>query len=395
MVGVADTHGRPSLDVVRNMTDGQVLGQLLTVGQMSRAQIADHTGISRPTVSESVRRLMAHDLVMEAGRERGGRGRAGILLQVRPDVGFALVVSAGPDGARAEALDPRGEPVAAAAQTVVAPLEASDLDQVLTDVVDEVLSSLTGPVLTTAVSVADPVDQLTGRTVDLPNAPFLVGELAPRDVLTGPLTDHARSWPVAPDTDDPPEIGPVEVDNDVHWAVLAEQQTGAAQGHDHVVLLHLGPGLGAGTVANGQVVRGARGLAGEIAHLPTPGPNGRTMPLQRVFASLDLLVDGTAAIDVDAVTTALADGGPPSRTIVGALASACTSIAALLNPDLVLLGGPWSSPELAHQVDAAATRKAPVPLHVTAAAFSDDGPLRGARLHAATAMRTILTGRHT
>ncbi len=394
MVGVADTDGRPSLDVVRNMTDGQVLEQLLTTGALTRAQVADRTGISRPTVSESVRRLFELDLVVEAGREQGGRGRAGTLLRVPPDVGHALVVHAGPEGVTADGLDVLGEAVTHADRTVVAPLQAADLGPLLVEVVEEVLAALPGPVLTTAVSVADPVHRGTGRTVDLPNAPFLVGELAPRELLAPPLAAHASRHPSGRADHGGRPVGEIEVDNDVNWAVLAEHHEGAARGHDHVVLLYLGPGLGAGTLADGQVVRGGRGLAGEVAHLVTTGPDGRAMGLQAVFGALDLLVADTDAIDVDAVraTLAASPGTVAAEAIVAALADACRSIIALLDPDRVLLGGPWGrSDGLADRVDAAVAARTAIPVPVRPARFAADAALRGARLHASTRLRSVLT----
>jgi predicted NBD/HSP70 family sugar kinase len=62
--------------------------------------------------------------------------------------------------------------------------------------------------------------------------------------------------------------GPVHVDNDVNWAARAERGAGAERLEDYVYV-HLGEGLGCAVVADGDVVRGHGGLAGEIAHLLT------------------------------------------------------------------------------------------------------------------------------
>lgn len=396
MVGLGGTDGRPSLDVVRNMTDGQVLAELLEHGELTRAQVAARTGISRPTVSESIRRLREADLVTEVGREQGGRGRAGILLRVPPEVGSALVVHAGPDGVVGESLDVAGTTTVRRRRSVVAPITAELLGSLLQVVVTEVLDTVTAPVLTTAISVADPVDQASGRLVELPGAPFLLGELAPRDLVAPLLADHARRHPATAHDDRARPDGPdlVDVDNDVNWAVLAEQRMGAASDSDHVVLLWLGPGIGAGTITHGRIARGARGLAGEVAHAITIGPDGTAMSLQQVFGALDLLVDDTFAIDVDGVSRALDDDGRPARAIVTALVGICRSITALVDPDLVLVGGPWGRrPDLAVRLDDRLRAEAAVPARVTTARFGQDGPIRGARLHANMAVRKLLTGK--
>jgi glucokinase len=67
------------------------------------------------------------------------------------------------------------------------------------------------------------------------------------------------------------------VTNDATAACWAEHRLGAAQGHDHVVMVTLGTGIGGGYVMNGQLVGGAHGFAGEIGHMVVD-PNGPPCP---------------------------------------------------------------------------------------------------------------------
>ena len=186
----------------------------------------------------------------------------------------------------------------------------------------------------------------------------------------------------------------------MNWAVLAEHRRGAARDVDHVVLLWLGPGLGAGTLADGAVVRGGRGLAGEIAHVVAVGPDGHAMPLQEVFRTLGLLVAGTDAIDVDAVR-ALVDpevAQPPTRddrrqraAIVVALAGVVRTLAAVADPELVLLGGPWGGPHLAGLVGERVRAEVAVPPRVDAATLGADAPAVGLRHRAVALVRSAVT----
>ena len=57
------------------------------------------------------------------------------------------------------------------------------------------------------------------------------------------------------------------VDNDANCAARAESARGVAAGVDDFVYLTGTVGLGAGIVSGGRVLRGARGLAGEVGHL--------------------------------------------------------------------------------------------------------------------------------
>jgi predicted NBD/HSP70 family sugar kinase len=64
---------------------------------------------------------------------------------------------------------------------------------------------------------------------------------------------------------------PVEHENDVNLAAVAEQRLGAARGHGDFVLLWNQEGLGAALVLGGRLHRGRRGGAGEVGFLPVPG----------------------------------------------------------------------------------------------------------------------------
>ncbi len=57
---------------------------------------------------------------------------------------------------------------------------------------------------------------------------------------------------------------PCSIDNNAHCFAYAEWQLGAARGMDNVVCINLGKGVGAGIIANGQMLRGHFGAAGEV-----------------------------------------------------------------------------------------------------------------------------------
>lgn len=61
---------------------------------------------------------------------------------------------------------------------------------------------------------------------------------------------------------------PVLIDNNVNALALAESLFGSARGHDHVLVITIGTGIGSAIVAAGTIVRGVAGNAGEIGHFP-------------------------------------------------------------------------------------------------------------------------------
>jgi glucokinase len=60
---------------------------------------------------------------------------------------------------------------------------------------------------------------------------------------------------------------PTVVENDANAAAWAEHRFGAGRGHDHVVMLTLGTGVGGGLVLGGRLYRGRFGLGGELGHM--------------------------------------------------------------------------------------------------------------------------------
>lgn len=384
---------KPSLELLRSLSDEHVLRALMDAGRLTRAELAVQAGISKPTVSESVRRLTEAGLVVDTGERTTGRGRIGTYYGLAPSAGTALAVSIAPGGVVAECLDAHGTvlartvhplPSPARPELVAAALTGAALGAVAgTEAALGVAAgtvaagtvagaSGAGPARVATVSAADPVDRATGRLVHLPDAPFLVGDLDPVELLA------------------PHVAGPVTVDNDVNWAARAERDRGAAG--DDFVYVYLGEGLGCAVVSAGEVLRGHTGLAGEIAHLITTGPGGRAMPFTDVFAALSLRQAGSTAIDVPRL---LASGDGVLATIGVAVAGIVAAAVALADPAHVVLGGPWGShPPLVAAVRAAGDR---LPRHVPIrpATGTGEAPLAGARAHALRSLRAAIIAART
>jgi glucokinase len=82
-----------------------------------------------------------------------------------------------------------------------------------------------------------------------------------------------RNEPVARQVEDRTGL-PVIVENDANAAAWAETKLGAARGHDHVMMITIGTGIGAGLVLNSELYRGRWGMAGEPGHYRVV-PDGR------------------------------------------------------------------------------------------------------------------------
>jgi predicted NBD/HSP70 family sugar kinase len=276
-----------------------------------------------------------------------------------------------------ERYDVRGTRLAHLERAVRTPIDGQHLGEVIVDAVQAALSDASGAVLSCALSVAGPVDQRTGRLLHLPNSPFLLDELAPRELL-----------------DDVLPAG-LTTDNDVNWAALAEHHEGAAQDLRQFFYCYLGPGIGGAGMINGAIVAGHRGLAGELAHVRTTGPGGRSLRLVECFAAWGLLQPNTDAIEVPRVMEMLVGATAVDRrrreAVVAAVAGALASVTAVLNPQAILVGGPWGLVDgVAERLGEHLHEVAPIDAEVRSAGLAEHAPLIGARLHAVRVARASL-----
>jgi predicted NBD/HSP70 family sugar kinase len=376
------TPAKPSLELLRSLTDEHVLRALMQERRLTRAEIAARTGISKPTVSESVKRLTQAGLLADTGERTSGRGRIGTYYGLADGLGVALVVGIAPEGIVAETIDVHGQVVAREVEHVQRPARPEQVTRALRTAARRAGAASPGPVRLAVVSAADPVERATGRLVHLPDAPFLLGELSPV---------HALARVVA---------GPVVVDNDVNWAARAERSAAAPGELDDFAYLYLGEGLGCAVVADGQVRRGHRGLAGEIAHLLVRGPQGRAVHFTEVFAELGLRQPQSTAIDVAALLQVVGGDGAQPRRVRAVLAEATggvlAALVALADPQLVVIGGSWGThPAFVEALTEQLTRL-PRRLPVRAAQTTSEPSLSGARQQATQDLQAaVLAQPHT
>jgi glucokinase len=135
---------------------------------------------------------------------------------------------------------------------------------------------------------------------------------------------------------------PVVLENDLNLAAVAEHRV---RGVRDLAFIGIGTGVGMGIVADGRLLRGASGAAGELGHLPlagsaVAGPDGLG-PLEAVAGGAGLAARwGGPAVEVFA---AAARGEEAALALLAdqarALAAAVRAVGALLDPALVVLGG--------------------------------------------------------
>lgn len=148
---------------------------------------------------------------------------------------------------------------------------------------------------------------------------------------------------------------PVFMDNDANLGALAEMTLGAGGGADVLLYVLLSVGVGLGIGIDGQVFRGAGGIAGELGHVVIDdmgplcrcGNRGCLESKVSVNTLRDAMRDGHGLISVKDFLKLALDGNVGAQRIVGDAAAQVGRLVGDLcnyfNPDVVLVGGELSA----------------------------------------------------
>ena len=358
-----------------------VLAVLCRKPVASRADLVSMTGLSPATISRAVAHLRREGLVSERTVPGHGVGRPPTVVQLEPEAASVLGIDAGGSRIRVLLTDLEGRVQSRATRVLRVTKRADAVTTAIADLVRTIAERAPGRVVAAAAGISGIVDHDEGEVLLSPDLPGLNGR------------------PVAQLLSD--QLGiPVTVDNDDLLAAVGEAAFGAAQGCADVVFLSLGHGLGAGLIVDGRPVRGARSSAGAIAYL-APGrledrASGRAIPsrfLERRAVRKGTRVTVTAervfelAHDGDRDATAVVDEA------VDALGDAVIDVAALLDPDIVVLGGGLvAEVGLVERLQQRVSSALPFPPRLVGSALGEDAVARGAASVALAHAQRALAG---
>ena len=335
-----------------------VLDEIRFGRSRSRSELVDRTGLGRAIVAQRVGELIERGLVTEGEVGPSTGGRPPRRLTFRADGGHVLVADLGAtsidvavtslDG---QILAHHGEP----ARIEAGPERCLDRVEVLFESLLRTTEGLPGRLWGIGIAVPGPVEFETGRPISPPIMPgwddYPVRER---------FADRYRA--------------PVWVDNDVNVLALGEWRSGVAAGHDNVVVVKIGTGIGAGIISDGRLHRGAQGSAGDVGHIqvtddPTVicrcgnigclealagggaiGRAGEAAARDGRSARLGVALDQRGSVTAEDVARAASAGDPVAVALlqeagrrVGAMLA---SVVNFFNPSLIVIaGGVANSPD--------------------------------------------------
>jgi predicted NBD/HSP70 family sugar kinase len=366
---------RPSL--IRAMNEQLLLEYIRQRGTCSRAELARVSGLSKPTVSLALDNVERAGLVRIAGQRTGVPGRSARLYEIRPDAGLVLGLDLGNEYVRGAVADLTGEirtraSLRAHATSVRARVgELVDLADLLCANAGVTRSAVTQTVIGSP-GVYDPR----------------------RNALN--LTGGLRGW------DRPAALaglreafGPsLVIENDVNAAALAERALGHGREVDSFAFAHIGTGIRMGLILGGQLLRGAHGVAGEIAFMPLSGGAGADEHEARKRGTLEVAASASGVVraarrggmrgpvSARRVFEAAAAGDARARAVVAEearlVAKTICAVITVVDPDLIVLGGGiGQAPGFAESVTAELDRITPVMPAIKVSALGTDAVTDG------------------
>jgi predicted NBD/HSP70 family sugar kinase len=323
---------------VNKLTGNKATGNRLAIlnlirdrQNISRSELSQLTGLTRPTVSAIVNDLTAEKIIIETGKGESSGGKRPILLKLNAEYRYVIGIDLGDDYVINGVLcDFCGDIVAQKKLHY-----ENNLDDIL-KVLKELTRSLAAQSIPNRLSgvgiaVSGIVNQQTNEiigstTLDIKNH----GLAVKLEKICG---------------------FPVLVENRPNAAALAETRFGAGKEYRNLVYITSGRGVGAGIVIDGQIFRGSFGAAGEIGEMLLPQSSifdGNTCRQLEEFtraSSITAQVENikNRQLSFDDIVTAYHTDDHEVNGVIQEnakyMAYAAQIVANLINPEIVVLGG--------------------------------------------------------
>jgi glucokinase-like ROK family protein len=328
-----------------------VLDEIRLGRARSRADLVFATGLSRGIVAQRVGELLDRGLIAEGDPGPSTGGRPPRQLSFRGDAGHVLVADLGATSIDVAVTTLDGRIIAHMDE----PADIASGPGIVLARVDELFAALLAPgrrlpgqLWGVGIGVPGPVGFRTGRPISPSIMPGWDGY---------PVRDRFAT-----------RLGaPVWVDNDVNVLALGEWRSGVAAGHENVIVVKIGTGIGAGIISDGRLHRGAQGSAGDVGHIHVSDDrsvicrcgntgclealaggeaiarDGEAAARDRRSARLLAVLDARHAITAEDVARAAAFGDPVALDILQTagrrVGLMLASVVNFFNPSLVVIGG--------------------------------------------------------
>lgn len=234
-----------SSETARHINRDIVLELIRASQPISRADLSRRSGLQRSTVSQIVEQLIQEKWVCEGAVASSPRGRRPTLLGLNEDL-MVIAVDIHPRQATIAAVDLNGRLLSRSQVPLTSDPGAST--RLMTDCMMRMRDALAGKSIEgIGISLPGRIDPGTQRLIFAPNLHW------PNFDLKGMIEKRMGL--------------PVNMENAATTSLLAELTFGHIDGIRDIVQVTVSEGVGTGIFANGKLISGLHGMAGEFGHI--------------------------------------------------------------------------------------------------------------------------------
>lgn len=235
--------------LVKQINKSIVLNTIRKKEVISRAGIAEFTGLNKSTVSFLVDELIKEGLVKEIGPGESKGGRKPIMLTINDKGGCVIGVDLGVNYVLAVLADLVGNVVWEKKIDIRLGENKEKVIDLLMQLIDEAIKNAprtVNGIIGIGIGVPGVVDYRKGIVLMAPNLKW-------KDVPLKEMVEEKFKIKVL-------------IDNEANVGALGEKWFGVGSEFNNFIYISAGIGIGTGIIINGELYRGVTGLAGEMGH---------------------------------------------------------------------------------------------------------------------------------
>ncbi|MDH5162218.1 ROK family transcriptional regulator [Heyndrickxia oleronia] len=234
--------------VVKRNNKSIVLQMIIEQEPLSRADIAQRTGLNKATVSSLVNELLLEELIYESGPGESSGGRRPVILHFNKITGYSIGIDIGVNFILGVLTDLEG--------TIIyeESLFIHDTDfSVVLELVKKMIFSLKEQTPESRYGIIGIGIGVPG-IVDKQGTVLLAPNLGWKNVSFKEAFENEFNLPVI-------------VENEANAGAYGEKCFGEGQNSQNMIYVSAGIGIGVGIILNGELYRGKNGYSGEMGHM--------------------------------------------------------------------------------------------------------------------------------
>jgi glucokinase-like ROK family protein len=234
--------------VVKKNNKSLVLQMVMEKEPLSRADIAQITGLNKATVSSLANELLDEELIYESGPGESSGGRRPVLLHFNKAAGYSIGIDIGVNYVLSVLTDLKGNIINEKSQSI------HDTSYVVViEIVKTMIRKLIGEMPPSRYGIVGIGIGIPG-IVNKEGLVLLAPNLGWRNIpLINAITDEFNL--------------PVMIENEANAGAYGEKIFGAGQNIQNMIYVSVGIGIGVGIILNGELYRGKNGYSGEMGHM--------------------------------------------------------------------------------------------------------------------------------